>query len=59
MEKILIRKVQMEDSSKNSLIQLADMACGAVARSFSDRKDAQSYRHIIRRKEAYVQVWPK
>ena len=54
----LIRKVQMEDSAKNSLIQLADMVCGAVARSFSEKKDAQNYRRIIRRKETSIQLWP-
>lgn len=55
----LIRKVQMEDSAKNSLIQLADMVCGAVARSFSGKKDAQDYRRIVKTKEAHVQVWPR
>ena len=55
----LIRKVQMEDSAKNSLIQLADMVCGAVARSFTDKKDARDYRQIVKRKEAHIQVWPK
>lgn len=55
----LVRKVQMEDSAKNSLIQLADMVCGAVARFYSGKKDATTYRRIIQKREAYVQVWPK
>ena len=55
----LIKKVKVQDSDKNNLIQLADMCCGAVARSFTDKADAKTYRKIIRKKEAYVQVWPK
>ena len=55
----LIKKVKVQDSDKNDLIQLADMCCGAVARSFTSRKDAGDYRRIIRKKERYVQVWPR
>ena len=55
----LIKKVKVQDSDKNDLIQLADMCCGAVARSFTDKRDARDYRKIIRKRERYVQVWPK
>lgn len=55
----LISKVQLEDSHKNSLIQLADMICGAVARSFTDKKDAADFRRIVKERESYVQVWPR
>jgi Protein of unknown function (DUF3800) len=54
----MIRKVKIQDSDKNDLIQLADMVCGAVARSFSGKPDANVYRSIIQSKESYVQVWP-
>ena len=55
-----IKKVKMQDSSKNNLIQMADMICGAVRRSFrSDEKQDQQYRDIIRHREIYVQFWPK
>lgn len=56
----LIRRVSMEASHSNNLLQVADMVCGAVARSYSDeRKDTWIYREIIRHRERRVQVWPK
>ena len=55
-----IKKVKIQDSKKNNLIQLADMVCGAVSRSFrSDSKKDQSPRSLIRHREIYVQFWPK
>jgi hypothetical protein len=55
-----IKKVKMEDSRSNNLLQLADMICGAVARSFkTDKSDAKEYRKIIRQREKHVQFWPK
>jgi len=57
----LIKKVKMEDSHSNNLLQLADMVCGAVARSFRKRsgEDRLCYRKIIRHREGRVQLWPK
>jgi hypothetical protein len=55
-----IRKVKMEDSQTNNLLQLVDMVCGAVARSFkTDKTDCETYRKIIRQREKHVQFWPK
>lgn len=55
-----IRKVKIEDSSRNNLIQMADMVCGAIARSqHAVKKDAQDYRTVIKSREIYVQTWPK
>jgi hypothetical protein len=55
-----IKKIKIQDSSKNNLIQMVDMICGAVRRSFrSDAKQDQQYRDIIRHREIYVQFWPK
>ena len=55
-----IKKVKIQDSSNNNLIQMVDMLCGAVRRSFrSDTKQDQQYRDIIRHREIYVQFWPK
>lgn len=54
-----IRKVKMQDSHKNNLLQLADVVCGAIARSHSDKSDAKFYRQLIAHREIYVQVWPK
>lgn len=55
----LIKKVKLQDSKKNNLLQLADMICGAVARSFSDKTDSKLYRSIVSHREIYVQFWPR
>jgi|SRR6185369_8309485 hypothetical protein len=56
----LIRNVRMESSMSNNLLQLADMVCGAVARSFrSDKDDQFLYRTMLLRKELDVVRWPK
>lgn len=52
-------KVQIHDSGGDNLVQLADMICGAVARSYSDKPDAKAYRNIIKKREAQVQYWPQ
>jgi hypothetical protein len=54
-----IAKVKIQDSHRNNLLQLADMICGAVARSYTDKNDAEDYRRIISHREMRVQVWPK
>ena len=54
-----IRKVKLQDSHKNNLLQLADMVCGAVARSLTDKKDATAYRKLISHREMEVAHWPK
>ncbi|NOY83960.1 MAG: DUF3800 domain-containing protein [Nitrospirae bacterium] len=55
-----IKKVKIQDSKRNNLIQLADMVCGAIARSYKKgKKDSEDYRRIIRPREINVQRWPK
>ncbi len=54
-----IKKVQMEDSKKNDLIQLADMVCGAVARKLAGKSDGVQHQRYIRHLELRVQEWPK
>jgi hypothetical protein len=56
---IAIKKLKVQDSRKNNLLQLADMVCGAVARSFTNKKDARDYRRWLKPREARVQFWPK
>jgi hypothetical protein len=56
---VVIRKLKVQDSKRNNLLQLADMVCGAVARSFTDKKDAKNCRKWLKRREARVQFWPK
>lgn len=56
-----IRKVKLQDSRSNNLIQLADMVCGAISRSLKGkrRKGEQNFRRRIAYREIYVQFWPK
>ena len=55
-----IRKVKLQDSAKNNLLQLADMVCGAVYRSLNVQKtDALLYRALIKHRELFVEVLPK
>ena len=50
-----ITKVKIQDSSKNNLIQMTDMICEAIRRSFrSDSKQDQQYRNLIKHREIYV-----
>lgn len=55
-----IRKVCMEHSDSNNLVQLADMVCGAVARDFNANKtdSARIFRNLIKPREQRVQFWP-
>jgi len=54
-----IKKVRTQSSTKNNLLQLADMVVGALARFYSGKKDSREYRKLIAHHEIYVQVWPK
>jgi hypothetical protein len=54
-----IKKLKIQDSVKNNLLQLADMISGAVARSYSNKSDAWCYRACLSQRERYVQLWPK
>lgn len=47
-----IKKVKMQDSANNNLLQLADMICGTIARNF---KNAENCREIIIGKEILVE----
>ena len=59
-EEETIRRVKTEASHSNNLLQLADMVCGSVARSFREGKDDRfTYRRIIGTKELKVIFWPK
>lgn len=55
----LIKKVKLQDSWKNNLLQLADMVAGSISRSLSAKSDSDLYKGIIKHREIYVQVWPK
>ena len=57
----LIRKVKMQRSSSNNLLQLADYVAGVVHRSAGGRPDRgrTDYRQYIAHREISVQIWPK
>ncbi|MDA2921927.1 DUF3800 domain-containing protein [Patescibacteria group bacterium AH-259-L07] len=56
----LIKKVKMQRSSGNNLLQLADYVAGVINRSVQKHKRyADKYRKIIAHREIYVQIWPK
>ncbi|MBU1046450.1 DUF3800 domain-containing protein [Patescibacteria group bacterium] len=60
IDKKKIRKVKMQKSESNNLLQLVDYVAGAINRSIvNSRKDSQVFRKMLSRKEMYVQVWPK
>jgi hypothetical protein len=55
-----IKKVKIQDSKKNNLLQVADMVAGAIARFYKiDKRDHKIYRNIICHRENSVQFWPK
>jgi len=55
----LIQRLKTEHSHSNNLLQLADMVCGAVARSFYGNKEySQVYRKMVQTREEAVRVWP-
>lgn len=51
-----IKRVKIQDSKKNNLIQLADMVCGAVYRSVDRGED--EFRKLIKPRELQVRIWP-
>ena len=55
----LIRKIKLQDSDRNLLLQLADVVCGAVARSYTAPAENNRYRKLISHREMQVQFWPK
>ncbi len=56
----LIKKVKMQRSESNNLLQLADYVAGIINRSVQNkRKKADVYRKLLAHREIYVQIWPK
>jgi len=53
----LVKKVTMEASHSNNLLQLADMVCGAVSRHHTSSDS--TLRDYIKRREKFVQRWPE
>jgi hypothetical protein len=55
----LISKVKLQDSKANNLLQMADMICGAVARSYKNKLGCTVLRSLVSHRELEVQFWPK
>jgi hypothetical protein len=59
-DRTMIKKVKMQKSESNNLLQLADYIAGAVNRSVvGKRKNSQEFRNMLGRREIQVQIWPK
>jgi len=57
--KPLLKRVRTRNSQNSNLLQLADMVCGAVMRSYkSTGPGADDYRQLIRARELEVIVRP-
>ena len=55
-----IRKIDMPISKNDSLLQMADMICGAVARSVrEERRNDDTFRKIVAHREIPVRRWPE
>jgi hypothetical protein len=55
----VIARVKHQASHSDNLLQLADMTCGAVARSVCKEKaNATFYRNLIREKELFITLFP-
>lgn len=56
----IIRKVKMQRSDGNNLLQLADYIAGIINRSvLNSKKKSDSYRKIVSHREIMVQIWPR
>lgn len=55
----IIKKIKIQNSQSNNLIQLADVVAGSVYRSLTDKEDKDVYRKLLGTKEMRVQIWPK
>jgi hypothetical protein len=56
----IIRKVKMQDSKGNNLLQLADYIASISNRAISDKKDGIDFRRAyLAKHEVTRQIWPK
>lgn len=54
----VIRKLSLEDSHRNDLLQLADMACGAFARNLTRPEERNRFQRFIAANQMIAKVWP-
>ncbi|BAM06252.1 DUF3800 domain-containing protein [Leptospirillum ferrooxidans] len=55
----LIKKVKMQSSKSNNLLQLVDYVAGVINRKVQNKKDASDYYRYIAAKETDLRVWPQ
>lgn len=55
----MIKKVKMQRSTSNNLLQLADYIAGVIHQQVQGRKHAKEYHKLIAHREINVQLWPK
>jgi len=59
-EPVRIRKIDMPISKNDNLLQMADMICGAVARSVrAERQNDATFRKIVAHREVPLRLWPE
>jgi Protein of unknown function (DUF3800) len=55
-----MKKMKMQDSHKNNLLQLADMICGSVAAFYrNDKYKTDTYYRLIKLREEKVEIFEK
>jgi len=58
--KKLIKRIKMQRSEGNNLLQLADYIAGVINRSMlGKKKNSNFFRKLINHREIFVQIWPK
>lgn len=56
----VVKKLKMQRSESNNLLQLADYIASIVNRSvLNKKKHADEFRRIVAHREIHVQIWPK
>lgn len=58
-KRVHIKKIKVQDSKTNNLIQLVDYVCGVEGRKVNKKSDWQDYWKYISTKIIGEQVWPK
>lgn len=58
-KRIHIKKIKVQDSRTNNLIQLVDYMCGITGRKINGKADWEAYWKYISAKVIGEQVWPK
>ncbi len=55
----VVKRVKVQRSESNNLIQLADYIVGIISRVAHQKKFSDEYRKMLAHREVMVEVWPK